>query len=132
MAIKFYPRAGQILICKFDGFKVPEMVKTRPVIIISPRLPNRGGLVTLVPISTTAPRQEMPYTIRLSKNYHPKEDDNLPCWAKCDLVLNLSIERLNGFKVDRRKWEYPQLIGDDLLRVREGVIHGLGMKNLLT
>lgn len=117
--------------CDFSGFTVPEMVKVRPVIVISPRLPYRSGIVTIVPISLTAPIHELPYCVRLSKNYHPKEDDELPCWAKCDMVTNLSTGRLDGFKVGRRKWENPQATGEDLAAVRNGVLYGLGLGHLL-
>jgi mRNA interferase MazF len=131
MPIAFHPRAGQVLVCDFEGFKVPEMVKVRPVIVISPRLPQRNGLVTVVPISLTAPKHALPFTVRLSKNYHPLEADDLPCWAKCDMVMNLGTWRLDGFKVGRRQWENPQATGEDLQAVRHGVLWGLGMGSLI-
>jgi uncharacterized protein YifN (PemK superfamily) len=131
LPIQFYPRAGQILVCDFSGFKIPEMIKPRPVMVVSPRLPHRGEIVSIVPISTTAPLHDLPYAVRLSKNYHPGEDDDLPCWAKCDMLLNLGRFRLNGFKVGRRKWDCPQATGDDLEAVRRGVLFGLGMGALL-
>lgn len=118
--------------CNFSGFKAPEMVKVRPVIIVSPRLPNRSQIVTVVPISLTPPTHDLPFVVKLSKNYHPLESDDLPCWAKCDMVMNLSKDRLNGFKVGRRKWANPQATGDDLYAVKHGVIHGLGMKHLIS
>jgi mRNA interferase MazF len=131
MAISYHPRAGQVLICDFAGFRLPEMVKTRPVIVISPRLPQRSEIVTVVPISLTGPRHDLPFVIRLSRNYHSGEDNDLPCWAKCDLVLNIGLWRLDGFKVGRRKWESPQISGEDLTSVRKGVLFGLGMDHLL-
>ena len=131
MAIQFFPRAGQILVCDFSGFQPPEMCKVRPIIVVSPRLPHRSEIVTVVPISTTAPKHELPYVVRLSKNYHPDEADDVPCWAKCDMVLNVGRFRLNGFKIGRRRWETPHANGDDLAAVRRGVIHGLGMGTLL-
>ena len=131
VAINFYPRAGQVLMCDFSGFVVPEMVKPRPVIVVSPRLPYRSEIVAIIPISLTPPIHHEPYAVRLSKNYHPSEGDDLPCWAKCDMLLNLSRRRLDGFKVGRRKWETPQVTGDDLKAVRAGVLHGLGMGGLI-
>lgn len=127
MALGFHPRAGQILVCDFHGFKVPEMVKPRPVIVVSPRLPHRSDIVAIVPISLTAPRHGLPFVVRLSKNYHPQESDDLPCWAKCDMVLNLGLWRLNGFKLGRRKWATPQANAEDLAAVKLGVLHGLGL-----
>ncbi|WP_103257738.1 type II toxin-antitoxin system PemK/MazF family toxin [Tabrizicola aquatica] len=131
MPLTYHPRAGQILICDFEGFKVPEMVKVRPVMVISPRLPHRNDIVTIVPISLTAPKHSLPFNVRLSKNYHPQEPDDLPCWAKCDMVMNLGTWRLDGFKVGRRKWENPQATGDDLQAVRRGVLWGLGLGGLI-
>ena len=131
MPISFYPRAGQILVCDLNEFKEPEMNKVRPVMVISPRLKNRGDIVGFVPISTTPPRYPQPFHVRLSKNYHPLEDDEYPCWAKCDMLLNLDRSRLSGFKVGRRKYELPQASGEDLTAVRIGILHGLGMKSLI-
>ena len=131
MAIRFYPRAGQILVCDFSGFKVPEMVKPRPIIVVSPRLPYRSEIVTVVPLSTTASIHNLPFVVRLSRNYHPLEDDNLPVWAKCDMVMNIARWRLDGFKVGRREWETPLATGDDLTAVRNGVLHGLGLGALI-
>ncbi len=53
MALMYYPRDAEVLECDFKGFIMPEMVKTRPVVIIGPRLRHRGDLVTIVPLSTS-------------------------------------------------------------------------------
>ncbi len=132
MPISFFPRAGQIFTCNFKGFVAPEMVKIRPVIVISPRLPGRSEIVAVVPISLTPPNKEYPFTVRLSKNYHPDEEDDLPCWAKCDMILNISKDRLSSFKVGRRKWHTPNASAEDLRAVKDGVIHGLGRGDLLS
>jgi uncharacterized protein YifN (PemK superfamily) len=131
VTIGFFPRAGQVLICDFSGFKEPEMCKVRPIIVISPRLPQRSEIVTIVPISTTAPLHDLPFVVRLSKNYHPEEADDFACWAKCDMVMNIGRWRLDGFKVGRRRWATPQATGEDLESVRRGVLFGLGMGALL-
>ncbi len=126
----FIQEPGRYMMCDFSGLKEPEMNKVRPVIVTSPRLPNRSEIVAVVPISLTAPAKEMPFVVRLSKNYHPMEQDDLPCWAKCDMLLNIGRFRLDGFKVGRRKWECPQVIGADLDAVRAGVLHALGLSDL--
>src|SRR5688572_25062154 len=131
MAIQFHPRAGQVLVADFSDLKEPEICKVRPIIVISPRLPHRGELATIVPISLTAPTHTLPFNVKLSKNYHPEEPDDLPCWAKCDLVMNIALRRLNSFKVGRRKWYSPAVSPEDLQAVRNGVIYGLGMGHLL-
>jgi mRNA interferase MazF len=127
MSLNFHPRAGQAVMCDFTGFNVPEMVKPRPVVVVSPRLPNRAEIVAVVPISLTAPIKPTLYKVRLSKNYHPQEPDDLACWAACDMVMNLGLYRLAGFKIGRRKWAWPQMTGDDLIAVKRGVLRGLGL-----
>jgi mRNA interferase MazF len=131
MAIRFYPRAGQILMCDFTGFHPPEMVKRRPVVVISPRLPYRSEIVAIVPLSTTAPHHDLPYCYRLSRNYGPGEEADHPCWAKCDMVMNLSKARMDAFKVGRRQYEVPELTPEDLFGVRLAVLHGLGLDRLI-
>ncbi|AUH33460.1 type II toxin-antitoxin system PemK/MazF family toxin [Paracoccus tegillarcae] len=128
MAINFHPRAGQMLVADFSDLKAPEICKVRPVIVISPKLPFRSGLVAVVPVSLTPPRQDLPYVFRLSKNYHPDSQDDLACWAKCDLVMNIALWRLNGFKLGRRKWSTPAISPEDLVGVRKAVAAGLGLK----
>ena len=130
MPISFFPRIGQVLVADFSDLKEPEMTKIRPVIIVSPRLPYRSDIVAVVPISLTAPKHDLPFCYRLSKNYHPAEMDDLPCWAKADMVTNIALRRLEGFKVGRRQWEYPNLSHDDLLGVRRAVLCGLGLDRL--
>jgi uncharacterized protein YifN (PemK superfamily) len=130
MPLPFFPRAGQVLMCDFRGFVEPEMVKPRPVIVVSPRLPYRSEIVAIVPISLTEPRHSLPFCYRLSKNYHPLEADDLPCWAKADMIMNLGLYRLSGFKVGRRKWEFPQLAAADLVGVRHAVLCGLGLDSV--
>jgi uncharacterized protein YifN (PemK superfamily) len=125
MPLTFHPRPGHVLVCDFHGFIEPEIVKKRPVIVVSSRLPHRSGLATVVPISLTAPRYEVPYVVRLSRNYHPSETEDLPCWAKCDLLANVSLARLDRFKIGRRKYLAPKASDEDLAAVRKGVLQAL-------
>lgn len=131
MGLTFFPRAGQIFVCNFNGFKEPEMIKPRPVIVISPKLPHRSEIVAVVPISLTPPKHKLPFCCQLSKNYHPDEDDDLPSWAKADMLMNLGLYRLTAFKVGRRKYFYPTLTPEDLQSVRHAVLCGLGLDKLI-
>ena len=47
------------------------MVKRRPAVVISPRLPYREGLCTVVPLSTTPPPHAVPYVVQLELKPHP-------------------------------------------------------------
>ena len=127
MPINFHPRAGQVFVGDFSDLKVPEIVKKRPVIVISPRLPYRSELVAIVPISTTAPRHDLPFVCRLSKNYSSWGTPETVTWAKCDLVMTVALRRLTAFKVDRRKYIYPSLSPEDLVAVKRAVLAGLGL-----
>ena len=127
MALVFHPRAGQIFMCDLSGFKEPEMVKSRPVIVVSPRLPHRQDIVAIVPISLTPPRHLLPFCFKLSKNYHPGEPDDVPTWAKADMLLNFGTYRLSAFKIGRRKYAYPTLTPEDLAGVRHAILCGLGL-----
>ena len=124
--LPFFPRAGMVLVCDFSDFRAPEINKVRPVVVISPRLKGRSDLVSVVPISTTAPGSEVPYVVKLVRNYAPWGDPVTPTWAKCDIVMTVGRGRLSSFKVDRRRFVTPELTGDDLKRVRQGVLRGLG------
>ena len=72
MAILHPLPAGTILLCNYDsGFRPPEMVKKRPCIIISPRLPHREQLCTVVPLSTTRPLRETTYQLKIDLDLPP-------------------------------------------------------------
>lgn len=128
--ITFHPHAGTVLICNFHGCVMPEINKRRPVIVVTPRLRYRDGLVMVVPTSTTEPKHLQPYHVRLARNPHPNEPEERLVWAKCDLITNVSMARLDRFKVGYRKYYAPSISGKDLERVRAGVLAALGFANL--
>ncbi len=126
MPINLHPHAGTLLMCDFSGFRPPEMTKIRPVVVITPRLPHRDHLCTIVPLSLTAPTHPQPYHVKLSRNYNPLEKPELEVWAKCDMLVNIGLWRLDGFKVGRRKWEIPKISPEDLQSIKFGVLAALG------
>lgn len=76
MSLRFPPKLGTIVICDYStGFCPPEMVKHRLAIVVSPRLPHRDGLCTVVPLSATPSKSGIRYqtTIRgEAENYHSR------------------------------------------------------------
>lgn len=95
MSITFHPEQGTIVICDFTGFVVPEMVKRRPAVVISPRLRTRTGLCTVVPLSTTPPAPIAPYHCKLHVTPTlPKPYDAPYHWVKADMVYTVSFARL--------------------------------------
>lgn len=136
MAVHFHPEQGAILACDFRGFEAPEIVKRRPVVVISPRLRHRTGLCTVVPMSTTEPRQLEAYHYRLHTDPAlPSPYDSPAHWVKADMVYTVSFDRLflmfRG-KDDQGVRVYDQRVIDqaDLLKIQEAVLHGIGLTRL--
>jgi uncharacterized protein YifN (PemK superfamily) len=136
MAIQYPVGPGTILRCDYSrgGFKPPEMVKARPAIVVSPRLPHRDGLCTVVPLSGTAPDHQVPYVVRLEFEAPlPSPFAFSVVWAKCDMLATVAFERLDLFRTERdqygrRKYLHPKLSSDQLEKVQEGVMKALGLK----
>lgn len=104
MGIKFPVGVGTILVCDYDrgGFQPPEMIKRRPAIVISPRLPHRDQLCTIVPVSGEPNKYEADYVVRLEFN------PPLPypflyevAWAKCNMLATVGFNRLDLFHTER-------------------------------
>ena len=135
MPIQFALPMGTVVLCDYamGGFRPPEMVKKRPAIIVSPRLPHRDGLCTVVPLSGSPPDKEVPYVIRLAMAHPlPYPFPYGTFWAKCDMLSTVGFERLDMFHTERdqtgrRKYLRPQLAPDQLIDVRRGILRALGL-----
>lgn len=137
MPITFHPHPGMVLICDFStGFKVPEMVKTRPVIVISPRPRFKTQLCIVVPLSTTAP-------VPVEGHHHCLDPASLPgvlagrvTWAKCDMVTTVSLDRLDRVKAGKdlvtgkRLYVSASVIPTDFEAVQKAVLVALGLIRL--
>lgn len=105
MAIQFHPKVGQILMCDFtEGFKAPEMVKKRPVLVISPSMKSRPNLVTVIPLSTTEPNPKEPYHYSLPAKSMPKTRhfQSKETWLKGDMVYVVGFHRLDLIRLNER------------------------------
>lgn len=134
MPLTYHPKPGDILVCDYNtGFTAPEMVKRRPIIVISPRLRRRNGLCTVVPLSTTQPDVEEDYHCRISMcPTLPKPWDSSWMWVKADMIATVSFERLElirGPKDFQGKRKYLQCRIDDssLQAIRRCVLFALGV-----
>ncbi len=125
MPITFHPKAGMVLMCDFDGYIAPEMVKTRPVVIVSPNHLERGGLYTVVPMSATAPAKPQPYHLKLANNPMPKGDNEV--WIKCDMVATVCVARLDRIKVSRGAYTVCQVTPQELTAIRECLKYVIGI-----
>lgn len=112
------------------------MVKKRPAIVISPRLPHRDGLCTVVPLSGTPPRRDLNYVVKLTlAGPLPDPFQQSVWWAKCDMLATVGFERLDLFRTARdqtgkRKYLHPLLPESDMSRVLRGVMAALGVDPL--
>lgn len=137
MAINYHPEIGTLLICDFNtGLTPPEMQKRRPVIVISPRLRDRDNLCTVVPLSTTTPKNIMPYHHKLCVEPVLPEPYNSPHhWVKGDMLYTVSFTRLSlPFKGKdaggKRIYDIRVLEQDDMIKIHQCILNGLGLQGL--
>lgn len=128
MSFTYQPKIRTILMCDFKGYIIPEINKVRPVIIISVNSDNKK-LVTVIPLSTTKPN--------IPTNYHYEFnsplDNKKKCWAKCDLIYSISIDRLrrctikdeNGFSKYSTKLKLSE---NDYINIRQCIANFLDFK----
>lgn len=135
MGIKYAVGVGTVLLCDYSrgGFLPPEMVKKRPAVVISPRLPRRDGLCTVIPLSQTEPGHAVDYVIRVAfADPLPYPFPYRVFWAKCDMIATVSFERLDLFQTARdqsgkRKYLHPRMSAEDVACVRGGVLKAIGL-----
>ncbi len=136
MSLTFHPKPGMVLMCDFNtGFIAPEMIKKRPVVVISPRPRRSNQLCTIVPLSTTRP-------VPVEAHHHPMDPRSLPgkfagneTWAKCDMLATVSLERLDRVLVGKdrngkRLYVAQHVILEDLLAIQRGVLSAIGLADL--
>ncbi len=135
MAIKYPVKPGTVLLCDYSkgGFLEPEMVKRRPAIVVSPRLPHRDRLCTVVPLSGSEPERLVSYVARIDlPNPLPEPFGQNVWWAKCDMLATVSFDRLDLFRTARdqtgkRKYLHPELPEDDFRAIQEAILAALGI-----
>ncbi|MGN6289929.1 MAG: type II toxin-antitoxin system PemK/MazF family toxin [Sphingopyxis terrae] len=136
MAIKYVPPEKSVVICDFSwgGFKSPEMIKRRPVVVLVGRLPRRDNLVTVVPLSGTASDARNKYHCRIDFDVElPHPFPATAWWAKCDMVASVCLHRLEFFRTardhtGRRQYLSNLRVSDDnFALIQQTVKHALGL-----
>lgn len=128
--LNFQPAPGQILACHFGlGFEVPENVKVRPVMVISPKRRVWSRLCVVVPISSQPPDHPMAHHLQLPRGLIPgrKYDE---AWIKGDMVVAVGAHRLDRFKVGPREYAAPTVPPQVLRDTRRCILHAAGMDSL--
>ncbi len=128
MSLSFHPDPGTLLMCDFRrGFKIPEMTKVRPVVVISPRHRRSPGLCIIVPLSTRAPNPVEPFHHLMDPRSVPVELATKQSWAKCDMLYTVSLKRLDRVRVKGRYRVPLRVLEADLDGIRQGVLSALGL-----
>lgn len=134
MALLYHPSAGEILVCTYPkDMKIPEMVKRRPVLVISNNLKGRAKLTTIVPLSTTTPKNLLPCHYKITFNHPlPEPWDAKECWAVCDHPMTVCFDRLDLIRLGKdsagkRRYYQRRLDSSVLLEVRKAVGVAIGL-----
>jgi uncharacterized protein YifN (PemK superfamily) len=124
--LSFVPAPGSIVICNFEGYVRPEMVKKRRVVVVSPMRAFKyvsDATVVIVPLSEVEPVPALPW-------HHPipggRYSGLRTCWAKGDLVAHVGLVRLDRIFYDG-DWVIPVMYADDLIAVRRVVVSAVGI-----
>ncbi|ROU02945.1 type II toxin-antitoxin system PemK/MazF family toxin [Histidinibacterium lentulum] len=133
MTVVLHPSPGTIVrVDLSQGFRKPEMVKRRPAVVLSPLLPDRPQLCTIVPMSTTPPKKVQAHHLKLT--FHPPLPypyDAPEAWVKGDIVLTVAFHRLrllfSGWDQGQRVYDVRFLDDATLEKVRDCVRAGLGL-----
>ncbi|MBF0392880.1 MAG: type II toxin-antitoxin system PemK/MazF family toxin [Alphaproteobacteria bacterium] len=130
MGLLFHPPTGTIVVCDYGlGFRAPEMVKIRPVIVVSPRFRSRPNLCTVVPLSSTEPKPQEMFHHQLSDGAYPPARG--PMWAKCDMLATVSLDRLDRIKTrglgGKREYVVFEVPADDLAAIQVCIRFALGL-----
>ncbi|WP_236187887.1 type II toxin-antitoxin system PemK/MazF family toxin [Pseudomonas sp. 9.2(2024)] len=127
MPLRYQPKEGSVLICDFRGYEIPEMVKVRPVVVIRKHRTN-SLLVTVVPLSTTAPDSLLGHHLELASHL---QGASPTCWAKCDMIATVSLSRLDRIKSRDRQGKRIYLIShlatDEFHAIKTAVRRALGL-----
>ena len=134
MSILYHPQVGTILRVDLnEGFRVPEMRKRRPAVVVSPPLKGRDQLCTIVPLSTTKPQPMQPYNCEVALDPPlPFPYEGPIMWVKADMVMCVAFHRLkllhrgkdeNGERV----YDVRVLPPEKMEEIKECIRYSLGM-----
>ncbi|TSK07036.1 MAG: hypothetical protein FPO08_10425 [Geobacter sp.] len=136
MALSFHPKPGMVLMCDFSkGFRPPEIVKVRPVVVISPRPRRRTQLCTVIPLSSTAPSPVEPHHHKLDPASLPQALAGTETWAKCDLIMTVCLDRLDRVKgrdpkTGQRLYTTSEVTAADFDAIQGAVVAALGLPKI--
>jgi len=119
------PVPGMVLMCDFDGYVAPEMIKNRHVIVISPKTINALGTMVVVPVSSIEPKPVAKYHVHFAANSYACFTPGEQHWAKCNMIAHVRYDRLDRVKANGA-WCTPSISDAHLAEVRSAVRHAIG------
>jgi uncharacterized protein YifN (PemK superfamily) len=126
VGLSFIPAPGSIVICNFEGYLRPEMVKKRRVVVVSPMRAFKyvtDATVIVVPLSEVEPQATLAWHHRIPSGRYP---GLRTCWAKGDLVAHVGLIRLDRIFLGGN-WIIPVMTAGDLSATRSAAAHALGI-----
>ena len=123
MGLMYHPVYGEFLYCNFGHQNEPEMVKTRPVIVVSRK---HGSLCTVVPLSGTAPDPVEAWNAKLI--HVPTFLSSNDWWIKADCLTTVAFFRLDRPKIGKcpktgkRLFTTQRASDVDLAAVRKAIL----------
>lgn len=133
MSLLHHPQVGTIVRVDLnEGFRIPEMRKRRPAIVISPPLPNREQLCTIVPLSTTPPRPLQAHNCIIDLDPplpFPYQERRM--WVKADMIMTVAFHRLKLLHAGRgpdgdRLYDIRVVDEEKMAEIRQCIRHALG------
>lgn len=125
--LRFQPKSGSVVYCNYEGFVEPEMVKKRPVIVVSKHKHN-SQLLTVVPISTTRPSKILNYHVEMEGSFCDIHLSGEKSWVKCDMINVVRLDRLDLVRDKKSGLRHAPNVGNAFLaKVKECIkkAHGL-------
>ena len=135
--LRFHPKQGTVVLARFEqGFRAPEMVKTRLAVVMSKQISARPGLCTIVPLSLSKPNRVMPYHCQIDPTFEiPEPWGNKERWVKGDMVLAVGFHRLDLLRIKRdrkgrRIYQNSTISDEDIGKIQSCILEGLSLGRL--
>lgn len=138
--LKYAPDRGRIIMVNFElsGSQVPlEMTEAnRPCVVIQNNKINRGHLVTVVPLSTSKPKDKRPFHHLMDHRsfwHWPVKmgGRDMERWAKCDCITTVSLDRCKDPSMkdanNKRRYLRIKAINSDLIAIERCILWALGI-----
>lgn len=135
MAITFHPKLGMVLVCDFSGFRPPEIVKKRPVVVVGEEQEGREDTCLVVPLSTVVPVPRAAFHHDMSPASLPSRLRAQVSWAKCDMVTTVACSRLDRYMngqdaLGKRLYVAHYVTRADRAAILRGVLAALHLSSL--